>query len=55
MSNQTRQNYAHAYKVWLAENRGALNPKPEPLVPVGMTIDEAKKIRERAATELGVS
>ncbi len=53
MGNQARQNYAHAYKVWLAEqSSGGLNPKPEPPVPAGMTTDEAKRIREQAAKEL---
>jgi hypothetical protein len=55
VSNQLRQDYGHAYKVWLGEQKQApLNAGAEPAVPTGMTPDEAKRIREAAAAELGV-
>lgn len=54
MSNQLKQDYGHAYKVWLAERKqAAVNAGPEPQVPIGMTPDEAKRIREAAVKERG--
>jgi len=54
MSTQAKQDYAHAFKVWLAEQAEApLNAGPEPLVPATLTPDEAKLIRERARSEVG--
>lgn len=54
MSLLLKNEYAHAFKVWLAEQKtSVLNAGPEPQVPAGLTPDEARKIREQAKVEVG--